>query len=414
MPDLIVSTHTPTLGSGRALRTYAIARALAMNGGATLLYARFGAEQPHAAFESVPGLELRAVQGSRGPRRLLRYARARLDRVPRDFARGVWPELQDAARELAPSHRLVIADGPVAAASLSGLARDLGVGAQGLDARGFVYNAHNLESGFRHELHSSAGGGLRGLGAFERRLLAQARESWMVSLADMRAAHELCPGARLRLVPNVVDVAAIEPLRELAPEPRAILVADFSYEPNRNALRFLLEQVMPLVWQRMPTARLAVAGRGLERDSLAGPGLERDALAEPGLEHNVLAGPEHDGARCDNDHDPRVEALGFVEDLASAYRTARCAVVPLLQGGGSPLKLIEALAYGLPVVATSRAVAGLHVTPGEHLLLADGPHELAQALTTVLANGDPELGRAGRRLAEERYSIEALAALLRS
>lgn len=381
MSDLIVSTHTPTLGSGRALRTYAIARALAMNGGATLLYARFGAEQPHASFESIPGLELVEVHGSRGPRRLLRYARARLDGVPRDFARGIWPELESAARQLAPSHARLVADGPVAAASLARLARAGAFGEQG-----FVYNAHNLESGFRHELHASAGGGLRGLGAFERRLLTQARESWMVSHADMRAAQELCPGAQLRLVPNAVDVAAIEPLRELAPEPRAILVADFSYEPNRNALRFLLEQVMPLVWQRMPAARLAVAGRG-------GEDVQRDN---------------------DNSGDPRVERLGFVEDLAGAYRSARCAVVPLLQGGGSPLKLIEALAYGLPVVATSRAVAGLHVTPGQHLLLADGPRELAQALTAVLAEGAPELGRAGRRLAEERYSIEALAALLRN
>ena len=50
-----------------------------------------------------------------------------------------------------------------------------------------------------------------------------------------------------------------------------------------------------------------------------------------------------------------METLGFVEDLRDAYAGARCAVVPLLQGGGTPLKLIEALAYGLPVIATPRA-----------------------------------------------------------
>ena len=65
--------------------------------------------------------------------------------------------------------------------------------------------------------------------------------------------------------------------------------------------------------------------------------------------------------------DPRVEALGFVDDLASVYASARCAVVPLLQGGGTPLKLIEALAYGLPVIATPRAVAGLEVRDGDEL-----------------------------------------------
>jgi polysaccharide biosynthesis protein PslH len=106
--------------------------------------------------------------------------------------------------------------------------------------------------------------------------------------------------------------------------------------------------------------------------------------------------------------------LGFVDDLAAVYATARCAVVPLLQGGGSPLKLIEAFAYGLPVVATPRAVAGLDVTPGVDCLVAEGADAFAQALTRVLRDGAPEIARAGRRLAEERYSVQALAGRLRT
>jgi glycosyltransferase involved in cell wall biosynthesis len=89
-------------------------------------------------------------------------------------------------------------------------------------------------------------------------------------------------------------------------------------------------------------------------------------------------------------------------------------VVPLLQGGGSPLKLIEALAYGLPVIATQRAVAGLDVHEGEDCLVADGNRAFADALVRVLREGAPEIARAGRRLAERRYSIEALAALIRA
>jgi glycosyltransferase involved in cell wall biosynthesis len=110
--------------------------------------------------------------------------------------------------------------------------------------------------------------------------------------------------------------------------------------------------------------------------------------------------------------DPRVETLGFVEDLSAAYARASCAVVPLRQGGGTPLKLIEALAYGLPVVATPRAVAGLAVRDGEHLLVADGAEAFAAALVRVLRDGAPELGVRGRRLVAERYSIEALGTLV--
>jgi glycosyltransferase involved in cell wall biosynthesis len=102
-----------------------------------------------------------------------------------------------------------------------------------------------------------------------------------------------------------------------------------------------------------------------------------------------------------------------VDHLATVYRNARCAVVPLLQGGGTPLKLIEALAYGMPVVATPRAVAGLDLHDGRDCLIADGSEAFAHAVTSVLSDGSPELARNGRRLAQERYSIEALELTLR-
>jgi glycosyltransferase involved in cell wall biosynthesis len=405
--DLLVTTHTPVLRSGRDVRTYGIARALAAAGPLTLLYARFGAPAPDPAFREIPGIELREVVPSRGLRRALAYVRARLAGVPDGFARGISPELAATAAQLAsaPSRRRVIADGPTAAAALSGLARRLPV----------IYNAHNLESSFRHELSPSERRGLRGLRSFEARLLRRSSESWMVSDADIHLAHELAPGAKLRLAPNVVDVAAIQPVfapeagpkagseagsevgpeagpgagpeaalepgDAVGPEQSAIFVANFAYEPNRTALAFLLDDVLPRVWQELPGASLLLAGGGLE------------------------ASPSED---------PRVRAFGYVENLDNAYRQARCAVVPLLQGGGSPLKLIEALAHGLPVIATPRAVAGLRLHPGEDCLVADGGSAFAEALVRVLRDGAPEIARAGRRVAEERYSIEALAALIRA
>lgn len=372
MRDLLITTHTPALGSGRSMRTYGLARALSEHRGLDLLYVRFGDPRPHPSFASIPGIAFHEIVPSRGGRRLAAYASARLGGVPPAFARGVSWELTRRSAHLAaaPDRGRVIADGPIAAAALRGLAR----------RRPLIYNAHNFESSFRHELVGAGTWGLRGLRSFERGLLARASESWMVSNADMRAARQLCPGARLRLVPNVVDVAAIEPMSAVAPVPRAIFVANFTYEPNRNALRFLLDEVLEHVWNRLPDARLTLVGAGLERSA---------------------------------SDDPRVETLGFVDDLASVYTSSRCALAPLLQGGGSPLKLIEALAYGLPTIATSRAIAGLdEVSDGEHLLVADGAEAFAHSIVAVLRDGAPQLGRSGRRLAQERYSIEALAALL--
>jgi glycosyltransferase involved in cell wall biosynthesis len=186
---------------------------------------------------------------------------------------------------------------------------------------------------------------------FERRLLASAAESWMVSETDLLAARELCPPAHLRYVPNVVDVAAIVPVSHTVSEQRAVFVANFAYEPNRNGLRFLLDDVLPLVWRELPDARLALVGGGLDRPA---------------------------------SEDARIETLGFAPDLAHIYAQASCALAPLLQGGGTPLKLIEALAYGVPVIATQCAVAGLEVRDGEHCLVADGAAEFASALVAVL------------------------------
>jgi glycosyltransferase involved in cell wall biosynthesis len=201
----------------------------------------------------------------------------------------------------------------------------------------------------------------------------------MASERDIDAARALCGDARLRYVPNVVDVAAISPVRRPRGGRRALFVADFSYEPNRNAADFLLSEVMPRVWGRVSDARLTVAGAGL-----------------PPIVHL----------------DPRVEVPGFVGDLAAAYRRADCVVVPLLQGGGSPLKFVEALAFGLPVLATPGATVGLEGEAGRHYLEADGVDAFADALAELLVSGAPEVAAAGRRLAEERYSIETLAGVL--
>ncbi len=377
MRDLLVTAHTPVLRSGHVMRTYGVSRALAAQGnGLDLLYVGFDAPEPDAAFRSIPGIRLHEVVSSRGIRRMLAYGRARVAGVPAGFARGVSRELaSDAARLAAePDRGRVIADGPIVAASLAALAR----------RRPVVYNAHNFESGFRHEIQAGSrpGAHLRALRRFERGLLERAGEAWMVSEADMAAARELCPTAQLRLVPNVVDVAAIKPVEASASRRHAaIFVASFFYEPNRGGLRFLLDDVFPRVWVELDDARLM----------LVGPGLEQPPSS-----------------------DPRVETLGFVEDVADAYQRASCALVPLLAGGGTPLKLIEALAYGLPVIATSRAVAGLDVRDGEHCLVADGAEAYSASLVRVLRDGAPELGRRGRELAAERYSIQALSELLAS
>ncbi|MGA2924495.1 MAG: glycosyltransferase [Solirubrobacteraceae bacterium] len=362
MNDLLVTALTPTLNSGTGLRTYGVVAALARRRAVEVAYVVFDAPRPAPEYGRLDHVSTRPMLPSRGPGRALAYARALRAGVPRDLARGVSPELARAGDPAAPDVR-VIADGPVVAGALLALAR----------RREVVYLAHNFESGFRRRGAS--------LTSFERTVLRTFSESWMATHADQREATALAgEHVPTRYVPNVVDVSGIEPI---APRgcARVLFVGDFTYEPNREGLRFLAEQVLPRAWERRPELRLLVAGRG-------------------------LSGPAAD---------PRIELLGFVEDLRSAYALADVVAVPLLRGGGSPLKFVEALAYGLPVIATPHA-AGLleHGVAGEHFIVAADQLEFAQQLALLV--GDPvrgrRLGAGGRELAARCYSIDALARLL--
>jgi polysaccharide biosynthesis protein PslH len=370
--DLLVTTFTPTVDRGRALRTYGVVAALAQNRDVDVLFKRFGAAEPAAEYARLRGVALQEVPDAHRVAQALLYGRARLAGVPDADARGLSPALGRAAAKAAgaPGRGRAIADGPTAAALMAG---------QGLE---FVYLAHNVESSLRPTLphFRRSYGSERALRRFERRLLLSAQEAWMPSRRDVQLAFELAPQASLRYVPNVVDVASIPAGPGHVTEPRAMFVGDYSYPPNVHALQFLISEVMPRVWVALPEAELLAVGHHL--------------VLPPGT-------------------DPRVRPVGFVARIDDAYALASCVVVPLLEGGGSPLKFVEALAHGLPVVATGRAASGLEVDDGVHYRRAEGPQAFADTLVDVLRNGAPEIALRGRELAEHAYSVEALAAILR-
>ena len=359
MSDLLVTGHTPILGTGRAMRVFGVMAALARSGPLEVAYVPFDGPEPDPAVAAIPGITLRPIGTSRGAHRALAYARARLSGVPDGLARAVSPELAHSA----DGHTgRVIADGPAVAAALISVARR---------HPRTVYLAHNLESGFRHT---------PALERLERRILQTYGESWMATRADVDGGAALAgPGAALRYVPNVVDVSRI-PLKGARPGTEQVLmVADFTYEPNRDGLAFLAGEVMPLVWERLPGARVLAVGRGL----------------------------------TDPPRDERISTPGFVDDLDAAYAGAGAVAVPLRHGGGSPLKFVEALAHGVPVVATDHAARLLDEgTPGQEFLAAATPEAFAAALVEVLSGSRDALGPAGRALAERAYSVETLAGLL--
>jgi glycosyltransferase involved in cell wall biosynthesis len=366
--DLFISTFSPRLGNGRDLRTYTVIRALAAHGPLDVLYTPYGGP-PAEDFVADPTITLHEIEKSRGGSRALMAARMRASGWPWGIARACSPEFRTTALRLAGSAdrgRVIVGDWNAMAMLMSFACH-----------RPVIYNAHNVESSYEVNPYEHRPR-WRSVKSLERLILHTASESWMVSHRDVDLARELDPSARLRYVPNVVDAHAIAPVAAPVGSETVLMVADFSYEPNAVSVRWLLDEVLPRVWQRRPQVRLRLTGRGLNLP----------------------------------DADPRVDVTGFVPDIADAYAEAAAVVVPLIQGAGTPLKFVEALAYGSQIVATPLAARGLTLTPGIHFRLAEDAEAMAAALVDVLSHPDPQMRAAARAVAEREYSVQTLIPLV--
>ncbi len=135
---------------------------------------------------------------------------------------------------------------------------------------------------------------------------------------------------------------------------------NMAYAPNVNASNYLVSQVMPLVWQRRPQTTVLLAG----------------------------ASPKHSVSRLAAD-DRRVTVSGSLPDIRAAYAASSIFVAPMQIGSGLQNKLLEAMSMQLPCVTTSIANAALGAQPGTHILVADTPQSLADAILALLQ--DPQL-----------------------
>jgi len=218
---------------------------------------------------------------------------------------------------------------------------------------------------------------------WERDSAGRVRAVTATSQADAEAFERY--GAReVVLVPNGVDAAGIE-FDPPSPGADIVFVGHYGYRPNAYAAAELAEQILPRVRSSVPAARVVLVGREQERPHIK-------PLGEL----------------------PGVELAGGVADVKPFLRRSRVTVIPLRTGSGTRLKVLEAMAAGVPVVSTPLGVAGLGLTAGREALLGETPAELAEAATRVIVDDTlaESLARAGRGLVERRYDWPIVAAPL--
>ena len=181
------------------------------------------------------------------------------------------------------------------------------------------------------------------------------------SALDAALTQKNVPTAHVRVIGNGVDGQYFQPDLSAAGvrDPVVLYTAGFGYAPNSEAVEWFLTHVLPVIRRFLPQTRFLFAGS--EADRLA--------LTLRGASSSLLDG---------------VEWISDPVDIRPAFGRGLVYVVPLLCGGGSRLKILEAMSMRVPVVSTSVGAEGVPYEDGKHLLLADGAEAFAAAVVRLL------------------------------
>jgi glycosyltransferase involved in cell wall biosynthesis len=254
--------------------------------------------------------------------------------------------------------------------------------------QGFVLTEHNLESSLGGATYSRFPGWAAPFIWFdqwrarrwERRVFAAARRVVAVTDVDAQTMRQLTK-TPVAVVVNGVDTRGAAQVTPNMQAQRILFVGNYEYPPNVDAVTWALEEIFPRLWQQRPEARFAVAGYAM---------------------------PEEWAQRWP---DSRIEWHGFVADLAELQQQSSLFLAPLRDGGGSKLKVLEALAAGLPLVSTAQGASGLELQNAEQACLGETAEGLSQALAGLLANPEQarQMGERGRQYVQLHHDWNAAA-----
>lgn len=221
----------------------------------------------------------------------------------------------------------------------------------------------------------------RKVARFERSALNWVDALVAVSEPDRIRLAQQKASLHTRVIANGVDLEYFRPLAQPVSRQHLVFTGSMDWRPNQDAARYFAREILPLLRRVRPELECTFVGRS--------PPPDIQTLAKfPGF-----------------------NLTGTVDDVRPYVERAAVYVVPLRIGGGSRLKILEALAMGRPVVSTTVGAEGLDVINERDLLLADDPASFAQAVLRALDDSDlcDRLVVQGRQLVEQNYGWDALA-----
>ncbi len=213
---------------------------------------------------------------------------------------------------------------------------------------------------------------------YELRVINEFDCCFVCSPEDENIVKKSIPGQEVVVIPNTVDRHFFR-FSQCDPESyKLVYLGTMWYEPNRDAVRYFYQEVMPLLKADFPDVNLTIVGD------------------QPKEEVEFYAKK--------ND----VTLTGYVEDIRPYLSQAAVCVVPLRMGSGTRIKILAAMATGVPVVSSSIGCEGLEVEDGKNIVIANNPCDFKEKISRFLQNRDyrDQIASAGRILIENRYSNE--------
>ncbi len=376
--------------SGKRLRTLKLMLPLAKEHQITYIgrLGRNGSEKEAKQFFSDNGISPILVNeplaANSGPRFYGRLAANLLDRLPYSVRSHITPGMQQVVEAS-------LAESPPDLCQIEWVAYGYTMGSSKIPS---VLQAHNVESLIWKRFAKSESNPLkrafmlaqwRRYVDFEGQAFRRASRVTVVSEADRELARSYYPDLDFDVIENGVDLAYYQDVVR-RPDGRTMLfVGSLDWRPNQDAVGVLLDHLYPAVRRKLADARLVIVGRNP---------------------------PAHLAARIAAMDG--VELAADVPDVRPYLATCSVVTVPLRIGGGSRLKILEALAADVPVVSTTVGAEGLQLEPGRDLMIADDVESQAEALVALLR--DPsraaELAASGRSAARNHYDWSSIAASL--
>jgi len=219
------------------------------------------------------------------------------------------------------------------------------------------------------------------LRAFEQSICPKFDRCIVVSEYDKNYLKNLCGIDNFAVIPNGVDTCYFKPESTEVKKDHLVWVGGMTGPYNSDAVDFFVQKIWSLIKYKVPGATVDFAGGG-----------PTQTLRNRALE------------------DKSVQVLGFVPDIRPIVQRASVFIAPIRVGSGTKIKVLNAMAQGKPVVATTTAAEGIDVTPEENILIADDPGEFAEKVVYLLNHEEiaRKIGTKARELIEKKYSWDVI------